>query len=58
VECETVPVTYVLKVSITGVSGEQEWGPFCSKASAEAAVVALAGRENVFKVVIEKKAVL
>lgn len=50
----TLTVTYKLKVSIAGVSGVQEWGPFFSREAAEQTVSALATRPNVDKVEIER----
>lgn len=54
-ETETVTVQYKLAVTLTGVSGVQSWGPFCTRASAEAVVASLATRGDVQLVTIEKE---
>lgn len=56
-ETETVPVEYFLHVTITGISGEQEWGPFGSRAAAESEAAAVGSRDNVQKVRVERRAV-
>lgn len=53
-ETETVAVTYYLHVTISGASGEQEWGPF-TKDAANSVAVSVAHRDNVTKVRVERR---
>ena len=57
-EQQSVDVEYYLHVSLDGVSGEQEWGPFVSRSSAEDVVASLGTRANVSKVRIAKRLVV